>query len=337
MATTVYDIARVAGVSRTTVLKALWDRDKISPQTRAKVLKIAAEMNYRPNHIARSLSLGNSGLVGMLADSRDGAVFQNFIPPIQQALRKAGYAMLFYSYGGDSDSEHVCIEELISKRVVGSIIVPGSLGSDCKSYSELMNAGIRVVIMDREVEDLETPQVVSDQYSSGRLATEHLISLGHKRIVYLAIPETSHTGRERARGFRDAMAAGGIAVTKSSIVEVDYSPESGARATTRLLKRKDPPTAIVVRHDNVAIGVMNAVFAAGLSVPDDVSIVGHANNPFTDSLRVPLTTVENQRTKMAQKAVDSLLDMLANRPVKMGVDHVEVRLVIRSSCAPPIV
>lgn len=335
MATTVYDIARVAGVSRTTVLRALWNRKKVSAETKKRVLKIAAEMNYKPNHIARSLTLGRSGFVALVAGYADGNTFPRYNQPIQDALREAGYAMLFYTTSGDPESEKIVLDELINKRVAGAILLPSLLTSDPGPYSTLIHAGIKVVVMDRQVEGLAVPQMATDHYKAGRVATEYLISLGHTDIVHLAIPETSPTGRQRAKGFRDAMSAAGIPVTRYSVIDVDYSQAGGANAMSKLLKRKKPPTAVVARHDLVAIGAMKKLHEVGLSVPGYMSIIGHGNVLLSDSLRVPLTTIEQPVEQIASEAVRNLLAMLAGETVESRAYFQDVRMIIRESCGPP--
>ncbi|MCL5102885.1 MAG: LacI family transcriptional regulator [Armatimonadetes bacterium] len=335
MATTVYDIARAAGVGRTTVLRALWDKDDISPETKARIKKLAAEMKYRPNHIARSLVMGHSNFVGVMATPSVFPSSYGTIELIESALRDADYSMLLSSSGGHPGGERRVLEQLVANRVAGIIAIPASNSADPEVYQELIDSGVKMVTLDRCVEGLKAPQVIGDDYRAARLATEHLISLGHKSIVYLAIPLTSYAGRERARGFQDAMSEAGIRITSSSMVETQFGEEFGFAAVRELLKRKTPPTAIVARHDIVAAGVIRAIYAAGLSIPDDISLVGNGDIWCSDILRVPLTTVRHPIQDMARKAISKLLSMLSGESVDSAIEVLGVEFVTRMSTAPP--
>lgn len=335
MATTVYDIARAAGVGRTTVLRALWDKDDISPETKARIKKIAAEMKYRPNHIARSLVMGQSKLVGVVATPSVFPTSLGTIDLIESELKDAGYSMLLSSSGGHSGGERQSIEQLLANRVAGVIAIPASLSAEPDVYQELVDSGAKVVVIDRRVEGLEVPQIIGDDYRAAMLAAEHLISLGHRRIAYMAIPQSSHAGRERVKGYCDALYDAGLKCDQSLIIETQFGEEYGASAVTRLLEMKNPPTAVIARHDIVAAGALRAVYAAGLLIPQDLSIVGNGDIWCSDILRVPMTTVRHPIHDMAKKATSKLLAMLAGEDVEPSVEVLGVELIVRESTAPP--
>lgn len=334
MATTVYDIARAAGVGRTTVLRALWDKDDISPETKARIKKIAAEMKYRPNNIARSLVMGHSTVVGVVVSPSIIPSSYKTVELFERNLREAGYSMLYASSGGHAGGEARCLEQLQQNRVAGMIVIPASNSPDMKVYQELVDSGVKLVIVARCVEGLKVPQIIGDDYRAARLATEHLISLGHSNIAYLTIPQTSYAGRERIRGFRDAMYTAGLKVSDSVIVETQFGEESGEMEMARLLERDEPPTAVITRHDMVAVGAMRAISAAGLSVPKDISLVGNGDMWCCDILSVPLTTVHYPIQETAKLAVARLLDMLDDIPVEPKTEVLSVELVVRMSSGP---
>ncbi|MHB1459609.1 MAG: LacI family DNA-binding transcriptional regulator [Armatimonadota bacterium] len=335
MAITIADVAKAAGVSRSTVSKALGSIGYVSPETKAKVIEIAAALDYRPSYFARSLSKGTSSMIGVVTTPSILSVFGSAVHPIENAIRDAGYSLLLYITSGDPESERLCLEETIDKNVAGVIAIPSAHPADIKYYRDLVDRGIKLVVIDRCVEGLETPQVGGDDYQSARIAAEYLISLGHRKIVYLAIPRVSYAGREREQGFRDAMSDAGIALTGSSIIDTDFGEEYGEAAINQLLKSGDMPTAVIARHDLVAIGAMRAVFAAGLSVPGDVSIIGNADISLNDMIKVPLTTVRHPVKEMSAIGVAKLLDMLAGKHVDPVITKLPVELIVRSSCAPP--
>ncbi|MHB9038158.1 MAG: LacI family DNA-binding transcriptional regulator [Armatimonadota bacterium] len=335
MTVTVRDIARAAGVGRTTVLRALWDRPAISMETKARVLKIAAEMKYRPNHIARSLVMGQSHLIGLVTSPSVLPGFESVVELVANRLREAGYAMLFHMTGGYGISERECIEELMNRRVEGVIAIPDSCTADSTVYDELLDSGIRLVLIDRCFEGLRAPQVVGDNYRSARLVTEYLISLGHQDIVHLSIPQLSYVACERYKGFSDAMTTAGFEVTPSSVMETGFDERSGAHSMQMLLRRKKPPTAIVARNDLVARGAMRSIYAAGLSVPEDISIVGNGDIPGSDVLRSPLTTVRYPVSTMVEMAIERLLSKSWGHQGDADVTVMDADLIVRSSCAPP--
>lgn len=335
MSVTIADVARAAGVSRSTVSKAFGSKGFVSPQTKERVIRVAAELNYRPSYVARSLSLGKSGFIGVVVTPSILSVFETIVTPIDRAIRAAGYSLLLYTTSGDPESERLCLEDLIQKRVAGVIAVPSSHPADKKCYQVVVDNGIKLVMLDRCVKGLKVPQVGGDDYEAGRLATDYLISLGHRRIAYMAIPRTSYAGRERERGFRDAMACAGIGVDNSMVVVAGLGEEHGERAMEYLLRLGDPPTAVVARHDLTAIGAMRQALAHGLRVPEDISIVGNADISLADMVRVPLTTVRHPTADMAAIGVQKLLEMLDGGEVVPKITRLPVHLVLRSSCAAP--
>lgn len=333
-ATTVYDIARAAKVSTTTVLRALWNKGDISVETRERILRLAAEMNYRPNLTARSLTMGRSHYVGMLVTPSVTSSYAETIGYVVRAVRTAGYVTLCYTTDGQQDSEQTCIEQLASARVAGAIVIPQADTTNGPAYQELVDSGMKLVVAHSHIEGLCAPQVVGDNYQVTYKAARHLASLGHRDIVYLAIPPDCALGRERAQGFRDALAEAGIEAPPSSIVTCGHSEEAGAEAMAELMRRTRVPTAIIARHDVVALGVMRAAFEAGMRIPDDLSLVGNSDIQVTDLLRVPLTTVRHPSEELARIACDKLVRMLDGGMVEPEVTRLDVELVERASCGP---
>ncbi|MBI2842930.1 MAG: LacI family DNA-binding transcriptional regulator [Armatimonadetes bacterium] len=332
---TLDDIAGALGISRAQACRALSGKGRVSPETRARAVKLASKMGYRPNHNARSLILGKTNLVGVIGGPVIISAFELVVDPIEQALGEAGYSMLFCRSTGEPDSEHIYIEQIIPLRVDGLIVHPGPYSMDCTPYEQAIANGIKLVIFGAYIKGLDVPQMAVDEYRPSKLATEHLLALGHRRIVYMALPETSPAGIDRMRGFRDAMSAAGVPLTESSAAETGFGSKAGAEMMTRLLKSKSRPTAVIARHDTVALGAMEAVLAAGLSVPKDISIVGHGDIIRTTALKAPLTSIRYPWTEMAEFAVNTLLDMFGDRPVDMGLKVWDCELIVRQSTAPP--
>jgi LacI family transcriptional regulator len=335
MPSTVYDIARVAKVSTTTVLRALWDKGDIKPETKERILRIAAEMNYRPNLVARSLTMGRSHFVGMIVTPFVTSSYSETIGFVVRSVREAGYVTLCYTTDGSQDSELMCIDHLASARVAGAIVIPQADTKNAPVYQELVDSGMKLVVAHSFIEGLKAPQVVGDNYQVTYKSARYLASLGHRDIVYLAIPQDCALGKERALGFRDALSEAGIDAPPSSIVTCELSEEAGREAVTALLRRDRVPTAVIARHDLVALGVMRAVLDAGLSIPDDLSVIGNTDIQVGDLLRVPLTTVRHPYQQVARVASEKLVRMLeGEKPVVPDVTRLEVELIERASCGP---
>lgn len=334
MPVTITDIAKAIGVGRTTVSRALRGEGYVSKQKKAKILAIARQMGYQPNNLARSLVLGQTRLVGFMVTFNLGAL-QTVVEPIERALRKAGYPVLLHSPADSVEAQTLCLEQFMQNRVAGVIAFPGVSTSSTEPYLQLIKNDVKLVILDRKFPDLPVPQIVVNNYKIARTATEHLISLGHRRIVHLAMPETSEPGQERARGFRDALAAAHIPITPSSTITTKLNGEDGAKVMSELLKRRPLPTAVVARHDLVATSAMHSIFAAGLSVPEDISVVGTGDIWDSLLLKVPLTTIHYSTEKMARIGAKWLIDMLQGKTVEPQILTLDARLVVRSSTAPP--
>jgi LacI family transcriptional regulator, galactose operon repressor len=334
MASTVYDIARAAKVSTTTVLRALWNKDDIKPETRERILRIAAEMNYRPNLAARSLTMGRSHFVGMIVTQYVTSSYADTIGLVIRAVHEAGYVTLCYTTEGHPESERMCIDQLASARVAGAIVIPQADTPNGPVYQELVDSGMKLVVAHSHIEGLSVPQVVGDNYQVAYKPARYLASLGHRDIVYLAIPQDCALGRERARGFRDALAEAGIDAPPSSIVTCGHSEQAGAAATAALLRRRHAPTAIIARHDVVALGVMRAAFDAGVRIPEDLSLVGNSDIQVSELLRVPLTTVRHPAEQVARVASSTLVRMLDGEKPAAEVTRLDVELIERASCGP---
>lgn len=335
MGVTSADIARALGLHKATVCRVLRGGGRASAETKEKIFKMAREMNYRPNQLARSLSCGQSQFIGVLASPSIMPAFHLLIDPIENVLSEKDYLMLFTRPSKSENGVRIALDQLIANRVPGIIAVLSPSDHNTDVFHEVLKQNVKLVIVNEPVKDLEVPQIICDDYKSTQIATEHLISLGHRNIVYLAIPQTSEHSRERARGFTDAMKNAGLPVGESSIIETALSEDAGKETMARLLKWKNPPTAVVARQDIVALGAMEAVFSAGLSVPRDVSIVGLGDVWRSNALRVPLTTIHYPFEEMANRGANMLLQMLGGRNVPPTKEIMDVKLVLRSSTAPP--
>lgn len=335
MTTTLSDIARVAGVDRSTVCRVLRGQGRTSPETAARIKRLAAEMNYTPNSIARSLKVGRSDFVGVVADETVIMIFEKMIAPIEHRLHQRGFSMLFVSFQNSPDGAETAVNRLMRYNTAGLIVVQSSVGIETSAYSRYVESGGKLVVMNREISGFPSPQVVSSDYIPSRLAADHLVSLGHRRIAHLCIDSDTPSSRLRGKGFRDALIEAGLEVDESLIIPTETSHDAAKANTIALLHSANPPTGIVTRHDIVALGACDACITEGYRIPEDISITGVANVWNPSILRVPLTTVSYPFETMAASAADILIRMIEGENVPPQVLAMDPELVVRASTAKP--
>lgn len=335
MATTLADIAKAAGVDRSTVCRVLAGQGRVSRETKQRIHDLARQMNYRPNRLARSLILGRSEFVGVVAAPSVVPMFHLLIDPIEHELSKRNLTMLFIRSANTEDGEQTTIDQLLNYQAAGLIAVRSASSPDTRAYHEYVESGGKLVIINKGIPGLDVPQVVVNDYLTSKIAVRHLIALGHTRIAHLKISSNTNPAQERDRGFRDAFAEAGLSFDESLIIPTDLSHEAGRDTTANLLTRPNRPTAILARHDAVALGAMEAVFAAGMSVPGDISIVGVGDVWNSSILRVPLTTVRYPLEEMSVTGTQLFFKLLDGEKVPPETIVRDGTLIIRESTAPP--
>ena len=329
MPTTLGDIARALNVSKMTVSRAINNHPEINPETRARVLAAAQKMNYRPNQFARALTSKHSYLIGIVVPDLMHSYFAEICRGVESHARPAGYQNLICSTDEEARKELEEIEALWT-RTDGLIVASALTANDAKSYRKLVGDGGKIVLIDRLLNGLRCPAVVTDDVRVGVLATEHLIALGHRRIGHLRGTSAS-TSQGRLEGYKQAMSKARLRIEKSFIHDCGFTEADGRAAMQQWIANGNLPTAIFAANDPAAIGAMAALSDAGLDVPNDVAIVGAGNIHYGDMLRVPLTTVSWSTAAMGQAAAQLLLELIAgkNKPRRVIIPP---ELVVRRSC-----
>jgi LacI family transcriptional regulator len=334
------EVAARAGVSFQTASKVLnGGQVRVSPDTAARIVAVAKQLGYRPNTLARSLVQRTTGTLGLVAtDVTDAAISQVSVAA-EQAARRHGHAVLVgHLDPGGADGAEV-VRMLIERRVDGVIAAAPQLEEDAE-VAELLRTYVPAVSL-HSVPGGGVPVVGSNHRDTGRLATEHLLSLGHRAIGTVTGPFRRRVVRSRLHGYEDALRAAGIEPDEDLVVEADWTPRRAAEATSLLLQRKPGVTALFVHNDTMAIGAMSALAAAGRRVPADVAVVGCDDVPFAEFLAPPLTTVHVPLAETGEQAVDLLLRCIRGEPAPDERVRLPVSLVVRASCgaapsaAPP--
>lgn len=333
MAVTLKDIAKDLGVSVITVSKALRDHSDISPETKARVLKRVRELNYRPNLAARALVTGRTYMMGFVIPDLLHTFFSEIVRGLSGALRGSGYTLLVTSSEQDPKLERQAIEQLIARRV--DLLLVASTQRTTETFKRIGEAQIPYILIDRKFTDLNAHFVGVNDEEVGRMATQHLIDVGCKRIAHIGGTGLSPV-MGRLEGYRRTLADRGMTADPHLIVNTGRVEElgdaAGYEAAKMLLKLSPLPDGIFCYNDPIAFGTTAAVLDAGLRVPEDVAIVGCGNILYDRFLKVPLTSVDQQSMGIGQKAAKlalQLLDVPTPLPAKSIL--LEPKLVIRES------
>jgi LacI family transcriptional regulator len=337
MPVTLADIARALGVSQMTVSRAINNHPLINAETQKRVLAAARRMNYQPNQHARALATNRSYLIGVVIPDLMNLYFAEVIRAVESVARQAGFQLLICSTNEDADRELSEVEALRHRTdglIIGSALPPAT----ARVYRKLIKNGARVVMIDRALNNLRCPSVTTDNVEVGRLATDHLISLGHRRIGHLRGAAAS-VSEDRLEGYRRALAAHHLAYNESLVRDCGFLESEGYLAMQAWLAKGDAPEAIFVVNDQASLGVMQAVEAAGMHVGRDIAIVAAGNIPYVDMLRVPLTTVSWAKTEMGEQAARLLIQLINGEPPAAKSQNIILppELVVRNSCgAQPV-
>lgn len=325
---TIYDVARQAAVSPSTVSRVLAGRGTVSDATREMVLSVARDLGYRPNQIARSLATQDSDTIAVLLPDIANPFFPSLVKAIQEEAGRSGLTVLLGSSGDDVDNERRYLDTMLSKQVRHVFVV--GLGLPRAEIEAYTKAGLIFIALDRALAGVSGYLVQSDNRAGARLATRHLIELGHRRIAHLSGPPGVSVSRERKRGFLEAMREAGLPVDERLIVTSPFSEDGGAAAFARL---PDEYTAIFAANDLIAIGALFEAHQRGRVVPDDFSLIGFDDVPLTRYTSPQLTTVCQDVGAMARAGMDLIrADRVTPR---RRVVTLPVSLQIRQSTARP--
>ena len=326
------DIAEALGVSIVTVSKALRNHPDIAIETRDKILARVKELNYRPNLMARSLVTGHSELVGLVVPDLVHPFFGEIAKALSAELRQHNFFLIVSSSDGDPTLEQAEIEHLMAYRL--DALVVASCQPTSINLKRVPQQGTPLILLDRAYSDLDTHFVGSDDYKIGVLATKHLIATGRTRIAHLRGPANS-VGDRRLQGFIDTMKQHHLPVPDNySTAKPKYTIQrkNGHLAIKRMLSLDTPPHAVFCFNDAVALGAMEGAAAAGVRVPEDLAIIGSGNYHFNDTLRVPLSSIEQGSAAMGKRLAQLILEIVASKGTLAPTQTIlKPRLEVRKS------
>ncbi|WP_369131165.1 LacI family DNA-binding transcriptional regulator [Modestobacter roseus] len=336
MSATLSSVAAYAGVSTSTASRALSGHPAVLPSTRARVEAAAAALQYQPNRMASALRTRRSGLIGLVVNNLRNATFHTIAETLQNWGAGQGYQVLVCTTGGDPAREAAFLHTARTHHFDG-LVVAGS-GANTDLVNALVTDGRAVVTMNREVPGSLAPSVMSDYRTSARLATEHLLALGHERIGVVEGRADVTSGRLSDAGFRDAMRAAGVPVSPQLVACGPFVVDFGQQAAAALLRLPEPPTALLVTNHEASLGVLQVIAATKVPVPERLSVVCTEDEPAWAWWTPQITTVDNRADLLAERAAAVLLAQLVGAESAYPVSReelVEPVLVERASTAPP--
>jgi len=302
---TIHDVAREAGVSHTTVSRALNNKGELSPETRARILAAAERLHYVPSSVAQALASGATKTLGLIITNSASPVYAAIVRAIEGAAHAVGYGLLLCNSAGSQEQALRCLAMLQSKQVDGLIVAPAQ--TDRRDIDVLQRSGIPFVLLLRYFPDLQTDYVIMDNEEAGRLVTDHLLQRGHRLIGHVAGPVHISSGRGRLAGYRQALEASGVPYDEGMVCHAAFTMEGGYQAGRQLLHRPQRPTAIFAATDMQAVGVLKAVKELELAVPGDLALAGGDDIELAEYLEVPLTSFSQPSDEIGAQVVAILM------------------------------
>jgi LacI family transcriptional regulator len=289
-------------------------------------------MNYRPNEHARALATSRSNLIGVVVPDLMNLYFAEVVRAIESVARPAGFQLLICSTDEDATREIGEVEALLHRTdglIISSVLAPTNTGA----YRKMIKEGARIVLVDRTMQNLRCPSVATDNVLVGRMATEHLISLGHDRIGHLS-GDASSVSSDRLEGYKQSLANHRLRFDQKLVRPCGLLESDGYRAMRDWLTERNLPGAIFAVNDAAAIGAMKALEEDGIEIGRDVALVGAGNIHYGDMLRVPLTTISWSRAETGQQAAQLLIKLMSGEPQDSRARKIILppELVVRNSC-----
>ncbi|EJL6701682.1 TPA: substrate-binding domain-containing protein [Vibrio cholerae] len=327
---TMKDIARLAGVSTSTVSHVINKSRFVSDEIAERVNNAAQQLNYAPSALARSLKMNCTKTIGMLVTTSTNPFFGEVVKGVERSCYHQGYNLILCNTEGDNQRMKASINTLLQKRVDGLLLMCSTLEGERLDVFDRY-PDIPIVVMDWGPILFASDKIQDNSLQGGYMAAKHLIECGHKEIGCITGPLIRHQAQMRYEGYKRALAEAGIAINPDWIVESDFECEGGYQAFEKLYQRGKLPSALFVSNDMMAMGVIQAASQRGLRVPDDLSLIGYDDVHIAKFMTPALTTIHQPKYRLGKAAVDTLLYRLENPDTTAQVVQLEPTLVVRNS------
>jgi len=330
---TIRDVAAAAGVSVTSVSRHLNGQITLPDRTVASIEQAVSQLGYRPNALARRLTHGRSETLGLITADIAYPLFAAIASAAEAEAARHGYSMVMFNSRNIVENELAFLSRLEDREVDGILLLTNHF--DDGRLVKMINRAGHVVLLDEDVPGAKAPRLFAESRKGAILATRHLIENGHRRIAVIGGPRRMLSTEERILGFKTAMADAALEIDPALVVYCDYVGDQGMSAFQALMAMEYPPTAIFTFADMLALGAMRAARDAGISIPDDVSLVSFDDISNADLLSPALTTISQSATAFGMRGVNMLLDFISGRQPDSVQERIDVDLVIRNSVGAP--
>ncbi len=325
------EVARLAGVSQSAVSRVFTPGASASKKTIEKVRQAAKQLGYRPNVLARAVVSGKSRIIGLVVAYLNNQFYPEALERLTNTLQERGYHVMIFMASNQAENVDSVVEELLDFQVDG--IIAASVALSSTLYERCRTVGVPMVLFNRAQDDLTMSSVTSDNVAGGRKAAEFLLAGGHEKIGYIAGWEGASTQRDREAGFVAALQEAGVKLHARGAG--NFIAEQAREATLRMFA-SDPPDAVFVANDHMAISVMDTLrFELGLQIPADVSVLGYDDVAVASWPAYNLTTIRQPANRMVAETVDILLSKIENPAVAPRRTEIDGPLIVRGSARIP--
>ncbi|MCW8333294.1 substrate-binding domain-containing protein [Vibrio paucivorans] len=327
---TMKDIARLAGVSTSTVSHVINKSRYVSEEISERVNRAAQELNYAPSALARSLKVNRTKTIGMLVTTSTNPFFGEVVKGVERSCYHQGYNLILCNTEGDNERMKASINTLLQKRVDGLLLMCSTLEGERIDVFERY-PDIPVVVMDWGPMLFTSDKIQDNSLRGGYMATKYLIDSGHKEVGCITGPLIRHQAQMRYEGYKRAINEAGLDFNPNWIVEADFECEGGYEAFNKILSKGKLPSSIFVCNDMMAMGVINAANEKGIKIPEDVSLIGYDDIHIAKFMSPSLTTIHQPKYRLGKAAVETLLKKLEKETEEAQVVQLEPTLVERAS------
>jgi len=326
---TINDIAKRVGLSKASVSRALNGKQDVDPETRKRVLKVAAQVGYVPSASARALSNGRSNCLGLLVPTLTWPWILEVLRGVAEEIERSGYSLILYTTSGGEDSEREFMSQVVPAGAVDGLVLVIPLGM-LEYIERLAKGGLPIVVVDDRGHYPDLPTVATTNIEGGRSATLHLVERGRRRIAMLNGPRDFGCNRDRLEGYKSALQKAGLQFDPKLVVDSDFKESGGASAMATLLAADPKLDAVFVANDVMAFGAMRALRNSGRRVPDDVAVVGFDDIPASAMTHPPLSTVRQPLYEMGRTAASMVMAAVRGESITKRIE-LPTSLVIRES------
>jgi LacI family transcriptional regulator len=326
------DVAARAGVSTATISRVINSSGYVSDELRERVLKAVTELNYSPNGVARSMSQRRTLTLGLVVPDISNPFFTALARGAEDVGQRSGYSLVLCNTDRDLDKERGYLSVLREKRVDGVMLILA--GSETTHVQQLLDGGMKLVLVDRSSPALKAPSVLVNNQSGVYEATEHLLSLGHHRIAVVTGPSTVNNAIERLGGYEQALEEAGIPIDQALVIPGNFTYDGGRNAGYKLLDALHRPTAVISLNNGMTTGLLMALRERGARIPVDMSVIGFDDLPYFQLLEHPLSAVSQPMYEMGKRACELLLELIGGAIEDPAAHHIRLptRLILRDSC-----